>query len=111
MSKHQPHASDNNTHEVPTGDDYYPEMGQRPPASAIIEASSGGRHAYLKFLAVNRPTVMAAIAATKVRYSKEDAYVSCITGEPMVSIFMTRTAYEKFRKTNRAICTSAILLD
>jgi hypothetical protein len=106
-------AANQNLMEVPEGHSYYPEMGERAPACAIIEASLShyGRHYYLKFAASNRARVMAAIAAAKVRFNNEDSFDSCVTGESKTTIQMTCGAYAKFRAANKAMCTSAILLD
>lgn len=106
-------AANQNLIEVPAGHSYYPEMGERAPAAAIIDASVShyGRHYYLKFATANRARVMAAIAATKVRFNNEDTFVSCTSGEQKTTIMMTCAAYDKFRSANKAMCTSAVLLD
>jgi len=109
----QTSANDNSSRNVAAGCSYYPEMGELPPVGALVKASLShyGRHYYVKFSAANRPVVMAAIASAKVRFNKEDCFVSCITGEEKITICMTCSAYDKFRAANLAICTSAILLD
>lgn len=106
-------AANQNLIEVPEGHSYYPEMGERAPSAAIIDASLShyGRHYYLKFATANRPRVMAAIASTKVRFNNEDTYASCLNGEQKTTIMMTCAAYDKFRAANKALCTSAVLLD
>lgn len=108
-----PTVANDNRARTAAGCSYYPEMGERPPVEALIEAqlSHYGRHYYLKFSEANRAPVMAAIAAAKVRFNGEETFASCITGEQKTTICMTTKAYDKLRKLAPTICTSAILLD
>lgn len=105
-------ANDNRV-EVPAGMGYYPEMGERAPSSAIVEASLShyGKHYYIKFSKQNETTVMSAIKALKLRFTNFERFTSCITNEVKVSLTMTAGAYDKFRAANRAVCTQQFLLD
>jgi hypothetical protein len=94
------------TYEVAPGHSYYPEMGELPPACAIVEADYFGHRAYLTFLPANHDKLMAAIKATKVRFTT----VPMQPGDRKMCIRMTFEAYEKFRKANREMCTSQLML-
>ena len=101
-----------NLREVSPGSSYYPEMGERAPSCAIVEASLAhyGRHYYLKFLTSDRTRVMAAIKAAGVRFNGEETSTTT-KGELKTWIRMTTGAYDKFRRLKKELCTSAILLD
>ena len=76
-------VANQNLVEVSTGFGYYPEMGERAPASAIIKASLShyGRHYYLTFLPEHRERVMAAIKTTRIRFSDESIFETVHGGQ------------------------------
>ena len=106
-------AANQNLLEVAPGHSYYPEMGERAPSAAIVEASLGhyGRHYYVKFATSNRGRVIGAIKDMGLRFSHEDTFTSATTGESKTTVQMTCGAYDKFRRAHPALCTMQILLD